>query len=261
MPPVRDQQAATAALLRDAGCVFAEDEAGLLVDAARTPDELDALVQERVAGVPLEYLLGWAEFGGRRILVGRGVFVPRRRTQLLVDLAVRLAPAHPVVVELCCGTAAIARVLYERLALTEMHAADIDVRALTCARRNLAGTGAHVHCGDLYDALPASLASRIDLLVVNAPYVPRDEIPHMPREAREHEPAVAHDGGSDGLDVHRRLAQHAQEWLAGGGHVLVETSAHQAAATAQLFLEREMAVQVVGDEELDATAVVVTTQH
>src|SRR3982074_477708 len=79
--------------LRAAGCVFAEDEAELITAEARTADELAAMVERRVAGFPLEQVLGWAEFHGLRIAVAPGVFVPRRRTELLVREAVSLARA------------------------------------------------------------------------------------------------------------------------------------------------------------------------
>ena len=92
--------------LRNAGCVFAEDEARLLIEAAADPAELARLVERRVAGIPLEQLLGWAEFAGLRIVVEPGVFVPRRRTELLVAEAARRAPPHATVVELCCGSGA-----------------------------------------------------------------------------------------------------------------------------------------------------------
>lgn len=75
------------ARLRAAGCVWAEDEAVALEEAAATPDELEALVARRVAGEPLETVLGWVEFLGRRLVVASGVFVPRRRTELLARLA------------------------------------------------------------------------------------------------------------------------------------------------------------------------------
>ncbi len=78
------------ARLRAAGCVFAEDEARLLIATARSPEELDAMVERRAAGLPLEQVLGWAEFCGLRIAVDSGVFVPRRRTEFLVEQAVRL---------------------------------------------------------------------------------------------------------------------------------------------------------------------------
>src|SRR5207247_9639138 len=92
--------------LRAAGCVFAEDEARLLIAAARTPAELDAMVGQRAAGLPLEQVLGWAEFCGLRIIVAPGVFVPRRRTEFLVRQAVAMARPGAVIVDLCCGAGA-----------------------------------------------------------------------------------------------------------------------------------------------------------
>ena len=98
------------ARLRAAGCVFAEDEAALIVEAAASPDELEAMVVRRGSGLPLEQVLGWAEFCGLRIVVEPGVFVPRRRTALLVEQTIALLDGvrEPVVVDLCCGTGAVA---------------------------------------------------------------------------------------------------------------------------------------------------------
>ena len=107
--------AAVAVVLRAAGSVFAEDEARLLVEAARDDADLDRLVRQRAAGIPLEHLLGWVEFDGLRIAVEPGVFVPRRRTELLVREAARRAPPRAVVVELCCGAGAVAAALTARL--------------------------------------------------------------------------------------------------------------------------------------------------
>ncbi|MYS50380.1 putative protein N(5)-glutamine methyltransferase, partial [Streptomyces sp. SID6013] len=87
--PSRD---AVVAALRAAGCVFAEDEAALILDTARTAAELTALVERRVSGLPLELVVGWAEFRGLRIAVAPGVFVPRRRTEFLVSQALAHAP-------------------------------------------------------------------------------------------------------------------------------------------------------------------------
>jgi len=92
--------------LRAAGCVFAEDEARLLLSAARTPADLAAMLDRRIAGLPLEQVLGWAEFCGLRVAVDPGVFVPRRRTEFLVHEAVALLRPGAVVVDLCCGTGA-----------------------------------------------------------------------------------------------------------------------------------------------------------
>src|SRR6476469_7497898 len=125
----RSREAAVVARLRAAGCVFAEDEARLLLTEAALPSELEAMVGRRVAGVPLEHVLGWAEFGGLRITVAPGVFVPRRRTELLVEEAVALTRPGAVVVDLCCGSGALGvpRALSENRA--ELHAADVDPAA------------------------------------------------------------------------------------------------------------------------------------
>ena len=253
------------ALLRAAGCVFAEVEAELLLAAAQTPTELADLVDRRVQGLPLEQILGWAEFYGLRILVDPGVFVPRRRTELLVRQAIALAPdaaaragSPTVVVDLCCGSGAVGAALLAALDGVQVHAADIDPVAVRCARRNVAGVRGHVYEGDLDAPLPASLRGRVDVLVANAPYVPTEEIRLMPPEARIHEPQTALDGGADGLDVHRRVAQVAPRWLAPGGHVLIETSERQAPRTAQLLADNGLVPWVVNDDELDGTVVVAT---
>ena len=105
-----------AARLRAAGCVFAEDEAGLLIAAARNPAELAAMVGRRAAGQPLEHVLGWAEFCGLRIAVDPGVFVPRRRTEFLIGQASPLARPGAVIVDLCCGSGALGAALAAALA-------------------------------------------------------------------------------------------------------------------------------------------------
>ena len=231
--------------LRGAGCVFAEEEATLLLEEAKDQATLRGMLTRRVAGEPLEQVLGWAEFCGLRLAVAPGVFVPRRRTEALVGAALDLLmpePARPVVVDLCCGTGAIGAAIRAERPGVELHAADVDPVAVGCARRNL--PGAHVHQGDLYDALPAGLRRRVDLVVVNAPYVPTARIATMPPEARDHEHRVALDGGRDGLDVHRRLAGALAGWLAPAGRLVVETSEDQAAHTASAFARAGFGTEV-----------------
>jgi release factor glutamine methyltransferase len=252
------RQSATARL-RAAGCVFAEDEARLLAAAARTPAELAGLVDRRAGGVPLEHILGWAEFCGRRVAVDPGVFVPRRRTEFLAGQAAALAPSRgAVVVDLCCGSGAIGAVLAAALAQVELHAVDLDPAAVRCARRNLAATGARVYEGDLYRPLPATLRGRVDLLVANVPYVPTGEIRLLPAEARLHEPRLALDGGTDGLAAVRRVVAGAPGWLAPGGHLLVEASRQQAAPAADAVARSGLVPRVASSAELAATVVIGT---
>jgi release factor glutamine methyltransferase len=244
--------------LRAAGCVFAEEEAALLVAEAGSPAELDALVARRVAGEPLEYVVGWAEFAGLRLAVAPGVFVPRHRTELLVQEAVALVGGgRPVVVDLCCGCGALGAALAARVDV-ELYAADVDPVAVRCAAGNLAAAGGRVLTGDLYDALPVALRGRVRVLMANVPYVPTGEIALMPPEARDHEARMALDGGSDGLDLLRRVADGAPSWLAPGGHLLVESSERQAHAMTAVLAEHGLAARVVTSDDGDTTVVVGT---
>ncbi len=199
-------------------------------------------------------MLGWAELGGVRVAVGPGVFVPRARSALLLgEASARLADGA-VVVDLCCGSGAIGLALAGRSRGVELHAADLDPVAVRCARENLAGVGA-VHEGDLFGALPASLLGRVDLLVANAPYVPRRELGTLPREAREHEPAHALDGGEDGLDPHRRIAAGAARWLAPAGTLMFEAGVEQVPAALDLVRSGGLRAWARIDEDLDVAVV------
>lgn len=251
--------------LRAAGCVFAEDEALLLVASAATPEDLARMVALRVSGLPLEHVLGWVMFAGLRIAVDPGVFVPRRRTELLVAAAVAVMARadrpvigeldHPraVVVDLCCGSGAVATALAHALDAVELHAVDIDPVAVRCARRNLTPVGGHVYEGDLDAPLPTALRGHVDLLVANAPYVPTGAMDLLPPEARLHEPLVALDGGADGLDVVHRVVAAAPGWLAPGGVLLIETSERQGPQVVEAMTRSGLVAQLVRSPELGAT--------
>ena len=161
---------AVIARLRGAGCVFAEEEAAILAGTARTPAELDAMVARRAAGEPLEQVVGWAEFCGRRVFVDPGVFVPRRRSEFLVSVALGFArerprgPADgaPVIVDLCCGTGALGLAVAAGLAVelggaaargpeeglgllpgVELYAADLDPAAVAGDRKSTRLNSSH----------------------------------------------------------------------------------------------------------------------
>ncbi|SDO87582.1 release factor glutamine methyltransferase [Nakamurella panacisegetis] len=253
-------EAAIVGRLRRAGCVFAEDEATLLIAEATDEDHLDAMVGLRSAGQPLEHIVGWVDFCGLRVVVEPGVFVPRQRTEFLVRRAMELIGDRtppPVVVDLCCGCGALGAALAHRRAV-ELYAADVDPAAVRSARLNVERIGGQVFLGDLFDALPDRLRGRVDLLMVNAPYVPTGSIELMPPEARLHEPSVALDGGPDGLDIHRRVIAAAGDWLAPGGHLLIETSQEQAPTAAALMARAALTAQIATSDELYATIVIGT---
>ena len=160
-PPARFSErraAETVRALRAAGCVFAEDEARLLLAAAGSEAELAELVRRRADGLPLEVLLGWADFRGVRVAVQAGVFVPRRRSAFLVEQAAARARRGSVVLDLCCGTGALGLALAGALGGLDLHAVDLDPVAVECAERNLAPVGGRVYAGDLYDPLPRRCA-------------------------------------------------------------------------------------------------------
>ena len=250
---------AVAARLRSAGCVFAEDEARLLIAAARTPAELAAMVQARAAGQPLEHVLGRAEFCGLRIHVDPGVFVPRRRTEFLVSQAAGLLSPLPcpVIVDLCCGSGALGVALAAAAGRpVDLHAADIDPAAVRCARRNVLPAGGQVYQGDLAGPLPAGLRGRVDVLLANVPYVPTGEVALLPAEAREHEAQVALDGGPDGLDVLRRVAAVAPAWLAPDGHLLTEISDRQVAPATAAVTAAGLVPRLARSAELGATVLI-----
>jgi release factor glutamine methyltransferase len=245
------------ARLRAAGCVFAEDEAAVIVSEARSPQQLEAMLTRRCGGEPLEYILGWVDFCGLKIVVEPGVFVPRRRTEFLVRRALDIvgdAPPWPVVVDLCCGAGALGAAIIAAVPEVELHAADIDPIAVECARRNLPGTG--VYLGDLFEPLPPTLRGRVDIVVANVPYVPSEAVALMPPEARDYEPRSALDGGTDGLDMARRVAASAPRWLASGGHLLIETSERQAPVLAEIFSAAGLVARIVADDEIGATVVI-----
>jgi release factor glutamine methyltransferase len=242
--------------------VFAEEEAVLLDAEATGPAQLAGLVERRVAGLPLEQVVGWAEFNGLRVVLAPGVFVPRRRSVLLADQAVgravdrsrRVPGRPPVVVDLCCGAGALGLAVAVACDV-ELYAADVDAAAVRCARENV-GTRGVVLQGDLFDPLPVTLRGRVDVLVANVPYVPTDEIALLPAEARLHEPLVALDGGVDGLRVLARVAREAPRWLTPGGALLVETSERQAPAALGVLEAAGLRAGLAVDEELGATVVV-----
>jgi release factor glutamine methyltransferase len=241
------------ARLRAAGCVFAEDEARLLVEAAATLAELATLIDRRVAGEPLEHILGWVQFCGLRVAVDPAVFVPRRRTEFLVRRTLDVFAPGEVLVDLCCGCGAVGAAVRAALPGVEVHAVDVDPAAVRCARRNL--VGGHVYEGDLYVPLPEALRGRVAAVTANAPYVPTEAVVTMPPEARLFEPPTALDGGPDGLDVLRRVIDGAPNWLAPGGHLLVESSRGQAPLVAQAMSSAGLAPRVTTCDDAMATVV------
>ena len=206
------------ARLRAVGCVFAEDEAAEIRRVhGDDPHAAAAIVAARKAGIPLEQALGVARFAGVEVEVGEGVFVPRLRAEPLVDEAVTAAPDARNVVDLGCGSGAIAAALHRRLPAAQVHGVDIDPVALRYAARNGRRHGFEAHLGDWWQALPRTLRGRIDLAVAYLPHVPTARLSGIAGDYRAHEPDRAVAGGIDGLDPLRAVVAGMDEWMAPDG--------------------------------------------
>jgi release factor glutamine methyltransferase len=237
-PTARELRAWATRELAAAGCVSAAAEADWLLEEAPDPETLRDMVARRVAGEPLQYVIGWAPFGPLKLAVGPGVFVPRPETEGLADRAathLRAAAAPRVAVDLCAGSAAIACFLAAEVPGARVLATELDPGALAWAAGNAERYGVELLAGDLDAPLPPELAGRVDVLCANVPYVPTGAIATLPTDVRDHEPLLALDGGPDGLDVLRRLAPRAAHWLAPGGWLLCEIGEDQAGTAAALL--------------------------
>lgn len=256
-------QSALVETLRAAGCVFAEEEAAILLDAARDCGHLAEMTARRCAGEPLEHVVGAVRFGAVDLSVGPGVFIPRQRSLSLADAAVEAvrvrSGGQPVVVEAYCGVAPIAASVAAAVRQCRLHVVDVDATALAYARRNLP-TDAVIHRGDGLSALPRHLLGTIDVIAAVPPYVPDGAAGLLPHET-DHEPTRALLAGADGLDHARRLVAEAPDWLADDGALLMELNVTQAeqllaATSGGIWCD---AHSVVGDDA--QTAVVLLTRR
>lgn len=199
---------------------------------------LNALVERRLAGEPLQYLEGTAAFGPFDLLVDSRVLIPRPETEQLWEVAVGLAEAPEVVVDLCTGSGAMAIALSTSFPNSRVFGTDLSSDALDVARANgIALDSAVEWCaGDLFAALPSRLKGRIDLLVSNPPYVAEHEYVELPEDVKR-EPKAALVSGPTGLEVYERIAKEIGRWLAPGGRFALEIGETQAAGIVRVFAE------------------------
>ncbi|TDD17228.1 peptide chain release factor N(5)-glutamine methyltransferase [Kribbella turkmenica] len=237
------------ARLRDAGVASPDFDAAELLAfvtgtsrlSLGTPTEeqmhrYDELIQRRAAREPLQHLTGTAAFRYRELAVGPGVFVPRPETEVMVGwILEKLAGVEsPLVVDLCTGSGAIAGAVATERPDSVVHAVELSAEACVWARRNLAGTGAVLHEGDIDGCLP-ELGGRVDAVISNPPYIPLTAWESVTAEVRDHDPALALWSGDDGLDEIKVVAATAGRLLKPGGWFACEHADVQGGSAPAVF--------------------------
>ncbi|HTV11769.1 MAG TPA: peptide chain release factor N(5)-glutamine methyltransferase [Acidimicrobiales bacterium] len=205
----------------------------------RAASTFHALLARRLAGEPVQYVLGHWAFRQLDLLVDGRVLIPRPETEVVVEVALReldqLGAVKPVVVDLGTGSGAIAlSVAFER-ANAAVWAGDASADALEVASANLVGLGAqcagrvHLVHGSWWDALPTSLKGSVDLAVSNPPYISSPELPRLPAEVAQWEPLEALIAGPTGLEAYEAVVPSAREWLSPHAVLVCEIAPQQAA--------------------------------
>lgn len=227
-----------------AGFLAADEEARQLIAfAGDDATDLERAVERRLTGEPLAWITGSTVFCGHRIRVDPGVYVPRGFSQPLAERAVELLPPGGTAIDLCTGTGAIARTLMLARPNARVVATDLDPAAVACARAN----GVAAVLGDLFDGIAPSLAGSVDVVVGAVPYVPSDELVHLQRDTFAFEQRSAYDGGTDGLQLLRRVVRESPRLLRPGGALLLELGGDQ---------DRQLADDLERNGYQDVTALV-----
>lgn len=246
---------ATASAFRNAGIPDPEVDAALLLShvtgqpplslrldmttvlSADVLTRFDALVSRRLTRQPLQYLLHTQPFLGRDFYVDERVLIPRPETELLAERAIAALREHPhpIALDLCCGSGALAVSMALEVPGAQVHAADLspDALAVTAKNAELLGASVTLHQGDLFAAVPEIA---FDVIVSNAPYIPSADCLTLQEEVRR-EPMMALDGGTDGLNFYRRIASDAPNFLRPGGVLLLEVGFDQAEAVMALLAD------------------------
>lgn len=237
----------------------------LQFDRPLHPSEVDRYreyVRQRLRRVPVQYITGVAAFRHLELAVTPAVLIPRPETEVLVEVALELLPEGGRVLDLCCGSGAVALSLAQEVAAADVVAADVSAAALEAAKANGQHCGlaerVEWHCGDLF--APLCGTEPFDLIAANPPYVRRDDLAQLAPEVRDYEPHLALDGGEDGLAYHRRIAQEAADFMRPGGYLLLEVGDGQSATVADLLTRSERLTEVQIRPDLNQIPRVVVAQ-
>ncbi len=208
--------------------------------------EIKKIVRERITGRPLWYCIGDTEFYGYKIKVDERVLIPRPETELLVYNALDYLDERKRVLDLCTGSGAIAIAL-KKEKNPIITAVDKSMDALDLAKENAKLNDVDIKFvwSDMFSALEGK---KYDLIISNPPYIKSEDIKGLQIEIKDFEPIMALDGGEDGYDFYKIIAEHAKEHLNVGGVLLLECGIGQASEIAKMLNGFE-SVEIIKDYE------------
>ena len=199
--------------------------------------EIIRIADERLTGRPLWYIIGDTDFCGYKIKVDERVLIPRPETEELAMLVVGVAEEGQSVLDLCTGSGAIAISVYKELEKynrkVKMTATDVSADALALAKENAEANDADILF--IQSDLFSRIRGRFDIIVSNPPYIPSADIEGLQKEVKDYEPRLALDGGADGLDIYRKIAQECGKYLNRGGMIILEVGEGEAQEVIKLF--------------------------
>jgi release factor glutamine methyltransferase len=205
--------------LSRAGFVAADEEADELIESAGGDESvLTSLVERRLRGEPLAWIVGHTLFCGLTIHVEPGVYVPRWQSEPLARRAANRLPPRGTALDLCTGSGAIAKYLLSERPNARVVASELNDVAVTCATTN----GVEVYHGNLFEPLPRDLEGQVDVIVGVVPYVPTSSLALLPRDTLVFESRLSYDGGEDGVDILRRVIHKSPRYLKPGGALVLE---------------------------------------
>ncbi len=226
----------------------------------------ERLIQRRISGEPLQYIVGQQEFWSINFKVDPRVLIPRPETELLVEQSLRILSEktfeqNPSVLEIGTGSGAIAIALAKEVRHIFLVATDISRDALLLAKENAKSAGVQDRiqfvAGDLLGAFQISKKTgSFDLILSNPPYIVRSDIGSLAKEVKDHEPVIALDGGKDGLEFYRRFVSQVPSSLREGGWLLLEVGQGQSERVAEriqesgAFLEPQVLPDLAGIERV-----------
>lgn len=203
------------------------------------------MAKERANGKPLWYIVGDAEFYGYTLKVDSRVLIPRPETEELCEYALNHIKDGDKVLDLCTGSGAIAITIAKKRPQTAVFASDVSEGAISLASENASLNQANITF--IQSDLFASIEQKFNVIISNPPYIPTEDIKGLDKEVKDYEPILALDGGVDGLDFYKKIADQSAEYLEENGLLFLEVGVNQAQEVAKLLEEKFTNIEIKKD--------------